>query len=93
MKDPQTAATEKVSETLTRFRDDPRTGAEATAQDLVRVRMNGRLQVSEVSILGDTLPPDLRARLEQAFVEAAQAAQDSLIDQMGEAGRQKLSVA
>jgi DNA-binding protein YbaB len=93
MKDPQTAATEKVSETLTRFRDDPRTGAEATAQDLVRVRMYGRMQVSEVSILGDTLPPDLRARLEQAFVEAAQATQDSLIDQMGEAVRQKLSVA
>ena len=78
------ALTDDVTARLKRFSESSEATAEAVAQDLVRVRMGGRMEVREVNILNDSLPPDLRERLERAVVEAVAAAQSKLATKMAE---------
>ncbi len=83
MSESGTPAIHQVNRDLQRFTE--RAGAEATALDLVRVTLDGRMQLSDVQILDDTIPAETRQRLERAFAEAMRAAHADLIRQAGEA--------
>ncbi|MGF1598142.1 MAG: YbaB/EbfC family nucleoid-associated protein [Acidimicrobiales bacterium] len=83
MSESGTPGIEQITRDLQRFTEGP--GAEATALDLVRVTLDGRMQVSAVRILDDSVPAETRERLEQAFAEAMRAAQADLVRQAGEA--------
>ncbi len=83
MHDPLTLSIEDINRSLQRFTDGA--GAEATAFDLVRVVIDGRMQVTQVRILDESVPADTRHRLEEALAEALRLAQADLIRQAGEA--------